>query len=519
MYSARGIAIRLFLTCWLIYALHFATNIVREIYPALALGDHLSFRVDEYANMHPDLFEKPGYGWHIGNNPGVSMVAAIPYALARPVIDRAVARVNEQRAMSGATEPPAYDSPWPMAREFYKEAWQRGLDIKMGLGAFVMQTLAMAPISALSAVVMFYVLRYLFASDTIALLLSLLYALGTPVFFRTGYLNQNLMLGQIAFAGFVALWNPGNLLPWSSRTRFALAGLAGGTALLFDYSGLVLLVGLFVYALLKQASDTSRADTMRGGLWYTIGAIGPIGLLWFYQWQSFGNPFLPGQNWMPPVEWIELGYRGYGLPQPELLLSLAFDYRYGLFVSSPLMLLALFAPFVKSDARRRLPTLELAFILCAFLAFWLFFSGSNYVRLQFNTGIRYMTPMLPFLFVPASIVLLRLPRPVIYFVALVSFVEAWALAMYRDVERGFGVFGPIFRLVFGGFELPALTTLSRMGQTYGDFFQHVTPVPLLLLAAAVIFAIWWPQLWRSDKRDATQPQPHLSAVAAEGSAD
>ena len=68
----RAIAVRLFLTCWLVYALHFATNIVREIYPALSLGDHFSFRVDEYANMHPDLFEKEGYGWHIGNNPGAS---------------------------------------------------------------------------------------------------------------------------------------------------------------------------------------------------------------------------------------------------------------------------------------------------------------------------------------------------------------------------------------------------------------------------------------------------------------
>ena len=90
------IAVRLFLTCWIVYALHFATNIVREIYPALAIGDHLSFRVDEYANMHPDLFEKPGYGWHIGNNPGASMVAAIPYALARPIIDPIVRRVQQR---------------------------------------------------------------------------------------------------------------------------------------------------------------------------------------------------------------------------------------------------------------------------------------------------------------------------------------------------------------------------------------------------------------------------------------
>ena len=124
--------LRLFLTCWLVFVVHFASNTVREIYLALAIGDHLSFRVDEYAGMHPDLFEKPGYGWHIGANPGASMLAAIPYAAARPVIDRAVARANRNRSNS---EPPAYNSPWPMAREFYREAWRRGYDVKFGLAA------------------------------------------------------------------------------------------------------------------------------------------------------------------------------------------------------------------------------------------------------------------------------------------------------------------------------------------------------------------------------------------------
>src|ERR1043165_5492358 len=89
-YSARGIAIRLFITCWLIYSLHLATNTVREIYLALAIGDHFSFRVDDYAHMHPDLFEKKGYGWHIGANPGGSMLGAIPYAVLRPVTDRII---------------------------------------------------------------------------------------------------------------------------------------------------------------------------------------------------------------------------------------------------------------------------------------------------------------------------------------------------------------------------------------------------------------------------------------------
>ena len=72
--------------------------------------------------LHPDLFETPGYGWHIANNPGASMAAAVPYALFRPVTDRIVKSVNQKRAAAGQTEPPVYASPYPMAQDFYRDA-------------------------------------------------------------------------------------------------------------------------------------------------------------------------------------------------------------------------------------------------------------------------------------------------------------------------------------------------------------------------------------------------------------
>jgi hypothetical protein len=492
-YSPRGIAIRLFFTCWLIFSVHFATNIVREIYLALAIGDHFSFRVDEYANMHPDLFEKEGYGWHIGNNPGASMFAAVPYAIARPIIDRIVEKVNQARFNSGQTEPPSYDSPWPMAQEFYKEAWLKGYDVKFALAAFVMQVFCMAPFSALGVVVMFYVLRVLFASDRTALGLSLLFAFGTPVFFRTGYLNQNLMLGFIGFLGFLTIWDPYKYPRWSIRTRYFLAGLCGGTALLFDYSGAVILIGLFVYGFLKQWLTSNKKEAFRLSAWYLMGSIPPVLLLWLYQWRSFGDPFLPGQHWMPPVEWIELGYQGYGLPQLELFLLLGFDYRYGFFVTSPLFLLALAAPFVDRGNNRRLPRFELYFILSLFLAFWIFFSGSNYTRLQFNTGLRYMTPMLPFLFLPAVVVLMRLPGLLRNLIVLFSFVQAWAMAMYREVESSLGILEPIVRFFLGGFQLPVLRTISRMDAQFGYLFPNgISALPLLFLVSCLILLIWLP---------------------------
>ncbi len=491
--SSRGIAVRLFLTCWLVYALHFATNTVREVYLALSLGDHLSFRVDEYAHLHPDLFELEGYGWHINNNPGASMVAAIPYALARPVIDRVVARVNASRQANSLTEPPVYHSVWPMARAFYQEAWRRGYDVKFGLAAMVMQMLVMAPSSALAAVVMFHLLRRLFGSDRAGLWLALLYAFGTPAFFRTGYLNQNLLLGHIAFGGFVAMWNPSDLVPWSPRTRFLLGGLAGGTALLFDYSGALFLVGLCVYGWLQQASPRSWHAGWRLLFWYLLGALLPVGLLWFYQWRSFGHPFLPAQHWMPPTELSGSGYQGMTWPQPDLFLLLAVDYRYGLFATSPLMLLAFAYPFLR-PAARRLPDLEATAVLGAVIALWLFGSANNYTRLQFNTGFRHLAPILPFLFVPVTVVLARLPRGVSYFLVTMAVTQSWCLAMYRDVERGLGVLDPILHVLVGGFQLPALTTLSNLGGAYGGLaLQGASPLPLFALVGAMLYGLWaWP---------------------------
>jgi len=382
-----------------------------------------------------------------------------------------------------------------MAREFYKAAWRRGLDIKFGLAAFIMHAFCMAPVSALGVVVMYFLLRQILRSDRQALWLSLLYAFGTPVFFRTGYLNQNLMLGHFTLMGFLAMWNPSRSVRWTVATRFLLGGLAGGTALLFDYSGMVLLLGLFIYGLVNRLRVSTAVDAFRHGCCYVFGTLAPVCLLWWYQWKSFGHPFYPGQHWMPPVEWIELGYQGYGWPQLELFLALAVDYRFGLFVNSPLMLLAVLYPLVSRKDTQLLPNQELVFVLSVFLAFWLFFSGSNYTRLQFNTGIRYMTPILPFLFLPAALMLLRMPRPIIYFVAVVSVTESWCLAMVRDVERGFGVLDPMLRVFIGGFQLPVLNTISRLSGEFGELVEHgVSPLPLFVLAGVILYGVWSPRL-------------------------
>jgi hypothetical protein len=194
----------------MIFALHFATNTVREIYPALSLGDRLSFDVSEYAGIHPDIFTLEGRGTFINNNPGASIMGAIPYALARPVTDRIIARVQQSRAANPQPEPTNYDTIYPMAQEFYRQAREKGFDVKFGIAAGLMQAFVTAPVSALSVVVMFWILLSLTENRRASVLLALLFAFATPIFYRTAQLNQNVLLASFALFSFALLWRPRN---------------------------------------------------------------------------------------------------------------------------------------------------------------------------------------------------------------------------------------------------------------------------------------------------------------------
>ena len=78
---------RLFLVAWILYSVHFATNVVREHYPAFSIVEHHTFRVDEYQGFHADIFVHRDGHSVIGNQVFVSVLAAIPLFVFDPVLD------------------------------------------------------------------------------------------------------------------------------------------------------------------------------------------------------------------------------------------------------------------------------------------------------------------------------------------------------------------------------------------------------------------------------------------------
>ena len=274
--SLKSIKIKLFITCCLVFVLHFATDFVREHYLVLSIVEDSSFRLDKYVGLHHDIFETPEHGAHHGANPGASMIAALPCFVFKPVINLIDNYFSKStRELSAETSAVYKDHRQPRVK-FYKQVRERGWDIKFGLVSAITMAFCMAPLSALGAVVMFTALNRLGLSSRLSLWMAFLYALGTPVFFRTAYLNQNLMVGIFAFIGFVQLWQMEDTSQIAVRKRFAIAGLLGGLSLLCDYSGLVPLVMLYGYGVIRRCDSVSLQRALRESLWYFGGAIVPI---------------------------------------------------------------------------------------------------------------------------------------------------------------------------------------------------------------------------------------------------
>jgi hypothetical protein len=484
--SVGDISLRLFLTCWFVYTLHFATNTVREIYPALSLGDHLSFDVSEYLGFHPDIFEIPERGVFINNNPGASILGAIPYTIARPLVDQLVHRVNVARAASNA-EAPEYDTIYPMAKEFFQRAYEQGLDIKFGIAAGVMQAFLMAPITALSVVVMFLILVNLTKSTRKSLLLAILFGFATPIFYRSAQLNHNLLEAIFAFFAFVLLWRPWDKLGNSGKPYYFIAGLLAGWTLVLDYSGAIVIIVIGLYAVARWNNQPDGEKNLADLARFVIGVGLSVLALLLYQGFAFGNPFYPAQHYMPQTTFSGFGYQGVDWPQLDLIWLLSFGMRYGLFVSAPLLLLVLYIPGWLDKNIRIVGKLETWTILIFSLAFLLFTAANQFSRMQFK--------------------LLRLPTWLAIIIGVFTTYWSWALAMYRDVEQGLGVFEAIIQITSQGPQLPWLSTLQNLGlvPSWGSAWM------VLVFAAIILWVIWsirfpnitfkWPMMFQRNNNN------------------
>ncbi len=440
--------------------------------------------MDPYLGLHPDLFEIEGRGAYINNNPGASMLAAIPYAVARPFISGLLELKPE---LARPKPPSTYDDPRPNRTTFFNEARARGLDVKLGLAAVAMHLGLMVPLAGLAAVVVFRFLGARLGDERQALWLALLYAFGTPIFFRSAFLNQNALVAHAVLFGFVTLAEPPPGARGSPRRGglTVLGGMLLGVGILCDYSAAPVVLAFGLWVLLRAWRDGGAKGGIEEALRFSAGAAVPIAILFLYQYLAFGNPFLPAQTYMPDTELSVRGWHGFTWPTIRLLAGNMLDPRYGLLAFCPMLAAAIAAPWL-----RRRPGLlardELALVFGATLGLWLFSSAVQFAALQWNTGVRYMIPAVPLLFLALVPVLLRLPGWARWALVIPTVAISWSVAMVReDVPTS------LLHVFFRGFELPWLTVLQKTAGAYLPFLeQGADPIAIFVLTGVVIWLVW-----------------------------
>lgn len=502
------VEVRLFLVGWILFSLLFATNVVREHYPAFALVERGDWVCDAYVvtdpdgvrrALHSDIFphvrEPWGDGhWYTGNNVLGSLIAAAPLLLFDPLLDRIEAWTRSR----GAPAPrAAYETEYPVSAAAVDRMVRAGYHLRFAAATVVTSAFLMAPLSALWMAWMYRILRGRGAGRRGAALLALAFGFATPVLYRTAHLVHNMFLAQAVFLCFWCLRREGGERP--PAARIALAGFFGGACLALDYAGVVPLLVFFAWLALESWCEAGLRRAALDSLAYVAGSVPPVLFLLGTQWAMYGTPWYPGQVHMPDVNFTEHGWRGLTPPSPEVFWRNLVDLDWGLYPFGPLLVLGL-VPAALLRGRLLFTRRERRMAAAFTLAFMLFCSMNRYSLMQWNTGFRYLLPVVPFAFLAACDVLVRLPAA--WRVGLIgaSALQVLVLSMTRytvplieDWRAGTtnAVSGSWERFFArGGVQLPWLT---RAGQiTPGDAWFEAPWVAwaLSLAALATCAGVW-----------------------------
>ncbi len=345
----------------------------------VAMVDDHTFQIDPYVSNTVDFAQAGGH-YYSDKAPGSAMLGAAVYAVVKPlfglpIIQRVEARLGESEAFRSTLRPGGTGI----------------LETKVRFALIqVLLSLLLASVpTALMAAGMYRWLANVTPAVTPRVLTTLAYGLLSPAFAYAGafyghQLSAALLFGAFLLAyggrdemGAIRLMAIGALLALSVVTEYPAALVAG-------------ILGLYVAAILLRQRRV-------GALGWLMLASAPFIIAWLeYNTVVFGAPLNLGYSYS--TLWQSQHHTGFmslTLPHWESLWGVTFGGFRGLFVLSPVMLVAV-AGFV---AWWRSADLRAAFWVALTSAVSMF--GFNAASIMwwggFAVGPRYLLPGLPFL--------------------------------------------------------------------------------------------------------------------------
>lgn len=255
-----------------------------------------------------------------------------------------------------------------------------------------------------------------YVSPGVADAVTVTYGLGSLAFSYSLLFMSHQTTAVLLFGGFYALWRLARG-EWRER-GYLLAGACAGATVAAEYTGALGVLGLVLYAVLTVLwrEEPWRARWMRlarGAGLAVLGALPFVVGLMLYHQAAFGHPLESGYKHLNDAAyqpWHLGGFLGIRYPDPRAFALSFFSPLRGLFTLSPFLLLALPGVAVlRKEARGSAEMRAHFWLTVALLAGYTYFTSSfSYDSWGWTTGPRHLTGLVPFLLLPASLVLERL---------------------------------------------------------------------------------------------------------------
>ena len=249
--------------------------------------------------------------------------------------------------------------------------------------------------SALAGILLFRLALEWTRSIRIAFVVALTYGLATPAFAYANNLYGHQLSAFLLLSAFYLAYRAAR----GTRPRLyaAVTGLALGTCLITEYPTALIVGGIGLYALYKWRN-------VKMIVLACVAGVPPLLLMFAYNYAIFQTPLPVGYLYSPLYSDLHhTGLVSLTYPKLEVVWQLMFGVQRGLFLLSPILLVALAGFFW--FARERALRAEFFVTLWAVVSFFLFNGSSAMWQGGFAVGPRYLVPMLPFLVLPLTFVL------------------------------------------------------------------------------------------------------------------
>ena len=350
------------LSCGWFGSWEFNPNNSTRLFAAISLAEQGDATIDEFAAL---TIDKAQFGPHtyLDKAPGMTL-------LATPVVAGAFVATGEgARLLEKRIEAPDLS---------------RYLRLRLRLATIFVTAL----LTALAAVALWSLARYLTGSDDAALFAALAYALGTPVW---GWSTTLFGHAPVAALWTIAIWSGWRATAAAPSARHALiAGAALGWAVVIEYQAVLggSVIGLWALWRLR-----GQPQPMRLAIWAVAGGLTAAAALIGYNLLAFGTLFRLGYQGVVGFEGMQQGLFGLTTPKSAVLYEIVFGLRRGLIWVAPVLALAPIGLLRLARIDRAFALMLTAVIAVVLLvnAAYVYWDGG------FSTGPRHSVPAIPML--------------------------------------------------------------------------------------------------------------------------